>query len=203
MEAASPEAAKLEAPRPDAPRPNAPRPDAPDPAHPRSASRPGVATPRRAVLMGAGAVGAAAFLAACGTSQSGGTYGTNPIGSDYQADPAPAGSGPADAGNPHRDGGAAGGSGSVLAATADVPQGGGIIKGDYVITQPTSGTFKAFSKVCTHQGCDVNRIDGGLILCPCHGSQFSIEDGSVKGGPAPRPLPQTRVKVSGQNVVKA
>ena len=164
-----------------------------------------VTSPRRAVLMGAGALGATAVLAACGTSQTGGTYGTNPNGGNYAANPAPAGSSGADTGtdggNQKSSGGAAGA--TVLAAAADVPQGGGVIKGNYVITQPTSGQFKAFSKVCTHQGCDVNKVDGGLISCPCHGSQFSIVDGSVKGGPAPSPLPETQVKLSGANIVKA
>jgi Rieske Fe-S protein len=155
---------------------------------------------RRAVLAGAGAFGATCLLAACGTPQGGGTQGTNPNGSDYNADPAPAGSRGAQA-----SGAAGPGSGSrtVLAAAAEVPVGGGLIKGDYVITQPTKNSFRAFSKICTHQGCDVNKVAGGLISCPCHGSQFSITDGSVQNGPAPKPLPQTEVKLSGNNVVTA
>jgi Rieske Fe-S protein len=161
----------------------------------------GSGAPRRSVLMGAGALGATAFLAACGTSPGGSTYGTNPNGSDYDANPAPAGSKGANTTGEDEAGGTAAG-GAVLAAADDVPQGGGIIKGDYVITQPTTGKFKAFSKVCTHQGCDVNKIDGGVIRCPCHGSEFSIEDGSVQGGPARKPLPETKVKLSGTNVVK-
>jgi Rieske Fe-S protein len=166
-------------------------------------ARAGTCAPRRAVLAGAGAFGATCLLAASGTSS--GTGGTNPNRSDYQANPAPAGSGPANAQGEGNTGSAnAGGSGAtVLAAVADVPVGGGVIKGAYVITQPVKGTFKAFSKVCTHQGCDVNKIDGGVISCPCHGSQFSIEDGSVQGGPAPKGLPATSVKVDGKNVVKA
>ena len=91
----------------------------------------------------------------------------------------------------------------MLAAAAEVPVGGGLIKGDYVITQPTKNSFRAFSKVCTHQGCDVTKVEGGVITCPCHGSQFSITDGSVQNGPAPRPLPETAVKVDGTNVVTA
>ena len=153
---------------------------------------------RRAVLAGAGAFGATCVLAACGTSQAG-TQGTNPNGSDYTNNPAPAGSKGADAGS---DGSAAG-SGTVLVAAAEVPVGGGVIKGDYVITQPTKNSFRAFSKVCTHQSCDVTSVANGLISCPCHGSQFSITDGGVRNGPAPRPLPATKVKVDGGNVVKA
>jgi Rieske Fe-S protein len=155
---------------------------------------------RRAVLAGAGALGATCLLAACGTSQ-GGTQGTNPNGSDYNAQPAPAGSNGAQASG--AVGGGSGSSGAVLVAAAEVPVGGGVIKGDYVITQPTKNSFRAFSKVCTHQGCDVNKVEGGLISCPCHGSQFSITDGGVQNGPAPKPLPETKVKLSGGNVVTA
>ena len=74
-----------------------------------------------------------------------------------------------------------------LAATADVPVGGGVILTDaqLVITQPKAGTFKAFSAICTHQGCAVSTVENGTINCPCHGSEFAITDGSVVAGPAP------------------
>jgi len=140
----------------------------------------GTVPTRRAVLAGAGALGATCFLAACGTDNRGGS-GDNEAG--YTNDPLPAGSAGTD------------GSGST--------SGGGIIKGAYVITQPDAGTFKAFSKVCTHQGCDVSKVDGGVIICPCHGSEFSIQNGSPQGGPASRPLPEQAVKVNGDNVVTA
>jgi Rieske Fe-S protein len=71
-----------------------------------------------------------------------------------------------------------------------VPVGGGVIYPSHgvVVTQPTAGAFKCFSSSCTHQGCTVNKVADGLIQCPCHGAKFSIDDGSVKAGPAPRPL---------------
>ena len=75
-------------------------------------------------------------------------------------------------------------------ATSEVPVGGGVIldDADYVITQPTAGEFKAFSKICTHQRCPVGSVEDGTINCPCHGSKYSIEDGSVVNPPAPDPL---------------
>ncbi|GAA2585682.1 Rieske (2Fe-2S) protein [Winogradskya consettensis] len=157
------------------------------------------ATSRRVVLVGAGALGAGCLLAACGTdtSTSSGTTGSN--GGDFSNNPAPAGSATADPAT----GGDSSGGGETLAAVADVPEGGGIIKGDYVITQPTAGEFKAFSKICTHQGCPVNKVDGGQIACPCHGSFFSIKDGSPTAGPAKKALPETKVKVDGDNIVAA
>jgi Rieske Fe-S protein len=42
--------------------------------------------------------------------------------------------------------------------------------------------------VCTHEGCTVNKVANGLIVCPCHFSEYSITNGAVKAGPALRPL---------------
>ncbi|GAB2509427.1 hypothetical protein GCM10027167_08670 [Nocardia heshunensis] len=85
-------------------------------------------------------------------------------------------------------------SGTVLAGTSQVPVGGGVILGDTVVTQPNAGSFLAFSTVCPHQGCAVNAISGGVISCPCHGSQFAL-DGSLVHGPATRGLAQREVNV--------
>jgi len=41
----------------------------------------------------------------------------------------------------------------------------------------------------------------GTIDCPCHGSQFSIKDGSVVGGPAPSPLAAQAIRVSGERII--
>jgi Rieske Fe-S protein len=154
---------------------------------------------RRNVLLGVGAVGATAVLAACGSSNGG-----NTSGSDYSDTPAPAGSTGAQASGagPAASGGdAAGSGGTPIAKAADVKVGSGLITGDYVITQPAAGTYKAFSKVCPHAGCDVNKVDAGVISCPCHGSQFSIKDGSVTNGPATKGLTEKSVKVDGGNIV--
>jgi Rieske Fe-S protein len=88
-------------------------------------------------------------------------------------------------------------------ATSEVPVGGGVIleDADYVITQPTAGEFKAFSKICTHEGCPVGSVADGTINCPCHGSKYSIEDGSVVNPPAPDPLEEAEVTVAGDRVV--
>jgi Rieske Fe-S protein len=72
-----------------------------------------------------------------------------------------------------------------------------------VVTQPTAGSFKAFTAVCTHQGCTVGSVSGGAIHCPCHGSAFSIKDGSVVNGPATQPLAAVSIKVEGTSIVKA
>jgi Rieske Fe-S protein len=87
--------------------------------------------------------------------------------------------------------------GAVLAKTGSIPvRGGKIIKGKYVVTQPTKGVFRAFSAKCTHQGCAVASVSGGTINCPCHGSKFKISTGAVAQGPAAKPLPRRRITVS-------
>jgi Rieske Fe-S protein len=143
---------------------------------------------RRIVLAGAGATGLTALLAGCQT------YGEAAQPAPAQpapAQPAPVGGGaPTGVGRP------------VLARTADIPVGGGRVFADkgVVVTQPREGTVKAFSAVCTHQGCTVASVEGGTINCPCHGSKFDVADGSVKGGPAPRPLPPAAITVDGGEI---
>lgn len=80
--------------------------------------------------------------------------------------------------------------GSAEITISEVPVGGGIILPDrqVVITQPEEGLFHAFSAVCTHQGCTVAEIKDGTINCPCHGSKYSIVDGTVVERPAQKSL---------------
>jgi Rieske Fe-S protein len=85
---------------------------------------------------------------------------------------------------------------------ADVPVGGGMVVEslEVVVTQPTDGEYKAFSAVCTHQGCIVDSVENGVIACPCHGSQFDIATGEVVQGPATQPLPEKQVSVSDEGI---
>ncbi|MFJ6540040.1 Rieske (2Fe-2S) protein [Streptomyces sp. NPDC091385] len=141
-----------------------------------SASSQPVANPaRRTVMAAAGAAGLTVALAACG-SDGGSDGGSDTVGS--------------------------GAAGSALGKTSDIPEGGGKIFKDegVVVTQPTAGTYKAFSAKCTHQGCAVGSVSDGVIVCPCHNSHFSVEDGSVKQGPATQGLPAKKIKVSGDSI---
>jgi Rieske Fe-S protein len=92
--------------------------------------------------------------------------------------------------------------GTELARTSEIPVGGGKIFKDekVVVTQPKQGEFKAFSNICTHQGCQVTSVSGGTINCPCHGSKFNITDGSVANPPADQPLPEKQIKVTGDSI---
>ncbi len=135
---------------------------------------------RKAVLTGAGVGVAALALAACSSGSE------SPDAGSSSAQASSGASGEASSG--------------ALAKTADVPVGSGVIVGKTVVTQPTAGDFKAFSAVCTHSGCLVNKIADGTIDCPCHGSKFSL-DGAVVNGPAKKPLEPVSVRVQGDSIV--
>jgi Rieske Fe-S protein len=141
-------------------------------------SLPGRETTRRAALAGAGFAGLAATLAACGGGSSSSSAST---------------SGSGQAGNSGN---------AALASTSEIPVGGGKVFSaeKVVVTQPTAGEFKAFSAVCTHMQCLVDKVASGTIDCPCHGSEFSVKNGSVVSGPAPSPLPAQAIKVTGGKI---
>lgn len=98
-----------------------------------------------------------------------------------------------------------GGGGTALASTSDVPVGGCFVvaASKIVLTQPTKGDFKAFTAVCTHQGCIVESSTEGDIPCPCHGSKFSLDDGSPQSGPASSALAAVEISVDGDSITQA
>jgi Rieske Fe-S protein len=157
---------------------------------------PDPAISRRRALTGA-AVGGLSLplLAACGGGQS------TPAAQQGGPGGGPSSSG---AGQPGGSSGA-----TLLTAASAVPVGGGVILGlqNVVVTQPTKGRFEGFSATCTHQGCILASVSSGTINCACHGSQFSITDGTNVTGPlgtpagSVAPLPKVAVKLEGKDVV--
>jgi Rieske Fe-S protein len=146
---------------------------------------------RRAVLAGAGVVGVT-LLTGCATY---GRAADKPSTGGKGGAPAPGTAGAPSAGGARRP----------LAQAADIPVGGGTVFGDQgvVVTQPRAGQFKAFSAVCTHQGCTVASVANGTINCNCHGSAFDATDGSVRKGPAQRPLAPAAIAVEHGAIVLA
>lgn len=140
---------------------------------------------RQKVLIAAGLGAVASVVAACTT------YGKKPEASAESSTATTAAPGAPGAPAP---------AANVIAKTSDVPVGSGLIVDKVVVTQPSAGTFKGFSAVCTHAGCTVNKVADGTIDCPCHGSKFNL-DGSVAKGPATAPLKPQSVSVQGDSIV--
>ncbi|TQK43199.1 Rieske Fe-S protein [Streptomyces sp. SLBN-118] len=149
---------------------------------------------RRTVVAAVGGAGLAAALTACGSSDDGSTSVADKPAGGAGADKATGGQGG------DQSAGGTGGGGKELAKITDIPEGGGKVIGDVVVTQPKPGEFKAFSSKCTHQGCAVKQVSNGIINCPCHGSQFSAADGSVTKGPATSPLAPASISVDGGSI---
>lgn len=143
---------------------------------------------RRTVLQAGGILAVGGLVAACSTGG-----GDAAVASEAPAGAAPAGSPAAST--------SSGGAG--VAQVSDIPVGGGLIIDDpaVVITQPAEGEVKAFTAICTHQGCLVSEVVDNEIICPCHGSRFSAVDGSVTAGPATTGLTAAGVVVEGGSVV--
>jgi Rieske Fe-S protein len=146
---------------------------------------------RRTVLGGAAVAAAGAALTACGT-------GAAPAPATPSAQVKATAIGnvpPAPSADPASEDAA--GALNGIGASADIPVGGGKVveSAKVVVTQPVAGTFKAFTAVCTHQGCLVSKVEDATISCPCHGSRFSAFDGTVKQGPATQPLAEQKLTV--------
>ncbi len=130
-------------------------------------------------LAGAGALSAAGYLGAHLTYAQG--VGTN----QTAFDKGPDGWTEVDAGDL-----ADGGTASVV--VGDTP----------VLIVRHGGHLHALHDRCSHRGCSLadGELDGEVIECGCHGSRFSLRDGSIERGPATVPQPAYEVRESGGKI---
>jgi Rieske Fe-S protein len=49
-------------------------------------------------------------------------------------------------------------------------------------------SVRAFSVICTHAGCLIDKSHGDILQCNCHGSRFESKTGNPVKGPAIKPL---------------
>ena len=82
---------------------------------------------------------------------------------------------------------------------ADVPEGEptGVTVGETpVLLVRSGGGLTAMHDRCSHRGCLLSdgELDGGSIVCKCHGSRFRLDDGSIERGPATTPQPSYEVR---------
>ncbi|MFJ2156022.1 Rieske 2Fe-2S domain-containing protein [Streptomyces sp. NPDC087856] len=104
-----------------------------------------------------------------------------------------------------------GGSGAAATPTAPVELGAEseVAKGsaklyrdqNVVVSRAANGTLKAYSTICTHAQCPINKLDGTTLVCPCHGSQFDAMTGKVVQSPATEPLHELKVTAANGKIV--
>ena len=85
----------------------------------------------------------------------------------------------------------------------DVPVGSAVIVGNFIITQPTSGVYHAYSATCPHQGAKITQVNGDTVTCTNHNSVFSITDGAPVSGPSRAGLMEAKLKTDGDNKLTA
>jgi nitrite reductase/ring-hydroxylating ferredoxin subunit len=74
--------------------------------------------------------------------------------------------------------------------------------GGPVAVANAAGTFYAFDDTCTHKRCSLAEgdLDGTVVTCICHGSQFDVTTGAVRQGPAETPVGSYPVRVEGSDL---
>ncbi|ROR55632.1 secreted protein [Luteococcus japonicus] len=88
---------------------------------------------------------------------------------------------------------------------ADVPVGSATVLQDsnYVVAQPEPGQYKAFSRMCPHAGCKVDKVEKAEIVCTCHDARFSAADGARLSGPAETGLTAAKATLAGDTITVA
>ncbi|MEU0964023.1 Rieske 2Fe-2S domain-containing protein [Streptomyces sp. NPDC005917] len=90
-----------------------------------------------------------------------------------------------------------------LGAESEVAKGGAKLYPEHnvVASRSADGALKAYSTICTHAGCPINKLQGTTLVCPCHGSEFDAVTGKVVRPPATEPLNELPVKVANGRIV--
>ncbi len=59
-----------------------------------------------------------------------------------------------------------------------------------VLVVNLNGVFYGLAARCTHAGAPLEEgtLNGDVLICPWHGSNFRVSDGAVLKGPAEKPL---------------
>jgi Rieske Fe-S protein len=133
-----------------------------------------------------GTIALGTWLAACGSSSPG------PIAKQGNTEPA-AGSLKIDLTQP--DNQPLNTVGGALALDSNIIDAAGVL-----LVRETEASVLAFSRKCTHLGCPIAAMKGGLAVCPCHGSEFNMKGQPVRG-PAKNSLKQYSAALNGKEVI--
>lgn len=90
-----------------------------------------------------------------------------------------------------------------LGAESEVAKGSSRLYRDHnvVVSRAGNGTLTAYSTICTHAQCPINRLDGTTLICPCHGSRFDATTGKVLQIPATEPLQELKVTAENGRII--
>ena len=93
-----------------------------------------------------------------------------------------------------------------VATTADLPSGELMlveVEDEPIVLANVDGQYYAVTDVCTHAGCPLSdgELDGKLLECPCHGSQFDVTTGEAVGPPADEPLTRYTVRIEADDIL--
>ena len=81
-----------------------------------------------------------------------------------------------------------------------------IVNGKKIALANVDGVFFAIDDTCSHEECSLGSegfLDGNVIICGCHGSQFDMTNGKVLSLPAPTDVASYETKVEGDDVLVA
>ncbi|MFD8306677.1 Rieske 2Fe-2S domain-containing protein [Streptomyces sp. NPDC059690] len=86
---------------------------------------------------------------------------------------------------------------------SDVAKGSAALYRDHnvVVSRAEDGSLKAYSTLCTHAGCPIDKLEGTTLVCPCHGSEFDARTGKVLRSPATEPLRELSVRTANGQIV--
>lgn len=90
-----------------------------------------------------------------------------------------------------------------LGAETEVAKGSATLFREHnvVVSRDDAGTLKAYSTICTHAGCAINKLQDTTLICPCHGSEFDAVTGKVVQAPATEPLGALPVKITDGRII--
>ncbi len=77
------------------------------------------------------------------------------------------------------------------------------LDGQATLLANVDGNYYAIHNICTHKGCTLSkgRLNGNIVTCPCHGSQFDVTNGHVMHGPAQKPEQAYSVVVQDNDII--
>ncbi|MDE2861479.1 MAG: non-heme iron oxygenase ferredoxin subunit [Chloroflexota bacterium] len=77
------------------------------------------------------------------------------------------------------------------------------VDGERIALVNVDGELYAVADECSHEGCSLSEgdVDGRMLVCPCHGSDFDVTTGEPASPPAYESVATYAVRVDGDDVL--